>query len=190
MNLSVGPPVRSRDGAAGGDNPRPWDDRPTRVKPPGTLQPVSSVATDDSRDEPVSVTRGLLEGLLTLARDADPRSITADLAATPARDLEGSAGPAIDPETPVFSHFYFPGAGESNTAVFGVDLSVPAGRSGGRFVSHPTGDPGLSERDPIRAVTLVAVPPWDVEGVRAFDRQGRRSLRLVDGEPPAETAPW
>lgn len=161
----------------------------TSVKPPGVLASMIHVSDDDN-NAPVTVTRGLLEGILSLARDADPQSVTADLAATPAADLTGIEDVTLDPETAVFSHFYFPGAGESNTAVFGMDLSVPAGRTGGRFVSHPAGDPGLSKRDPIRAVTLVAVPPWDVEAVRAFDRKGRRTLRLVDGEPPAETAPW
>ncbi|MDX1746723.1 MAG: hypothetical protein R3324_12355 [Halobacteriales archaeon] len=148
------------------------------------------VVPSNDADTPVWVTRGLLEGLLALARDADPRPITADLAATTASDLERTDDAKIDPDTPVFSHFYFPSAGDSNTAVFGVDLSVPAGRSGARFVSHPTGDRGLSERDPIRAVTLVAVPPWELDTVRAYDRQGRRPLELVEGEPPAETAPW
>lgn len=140
--------------------------------------------------EPVWVTRGLLEGLLSLARDADPRSISADLAATSAGDLKGVDDIDIDPQTAVFSHFYFPSAGDSNTAVFGVDLSVPAGRTGGRFISHPNGDPELTERDPIRAVTVVGVPPWAIGDVRAFDRRKRRALRVVDGEPPDEEAPW
>lgn len=139
-------------------------------------------------DDAVYATRGLVEGLLALAGDADPQSVTADLAAIPAGDLDGADD--VDPERAVFSHFYFPGVGDSNTAVFGVDLSVPAGRSGGRFVSHPTGDPGLSERDPIRAVTLVGIPPWEVAAVRAFDRRERRPLQIVDGIPPDESAPW
>lgn len=91
----------------------------------------------------------------------------------------------LDPGTPVFTDLYFPSAGRSVDAVFGVDVSVPHGQAQGRFVSHPLGELGVSKTDDLHEVVLVAVPPWTREDVAAFDRSGRRlDLRIVAAAPP------
>lgn len=130
----------------------------------------------------VYATRGLVEVLLSFARDADPDSVSVALVATPAGDIDGADLP---PETPVFTDFYLPGAGDSLARIFGVDLSIPPGGTGGRFLSHPTGERGVSTRDDFHARMLIAVPPWDVDSVAAYDRRGRRlPLELLDVDPP------
>jgi hypothetical protein len=141
-------------------------------------------------EKSVYATAGLLDVLLELARDAEPRPANVALIAVPAADLDDAAddGDAVEPGTldagtPVFAEFYFPDAGESLTRVFGVDLSTPAGQTQGRFLSHPRGDPEVSLTDDLHAVLLVAVPPWEPGNVRAYARSGRRlSLRRVAGE--------
>jgi hypothetical protein len=133
------------------------------------------------------VTRALVSVLCELARDAEPDSVSTRLAATAAADLEPTDGPLtrLDAETPVLSDFYFPDAGRSLSSVFGMDLAAPTGQTAGRFVSHPDGDPTVGVTDDLHAAVLVAVPPWDVEDVRAYDRQGGRlELELVDAETP------
>jgi hypothetical protein len=137
----------------------------------------------------VYATGGLLDVLLELARDAEPRSANVSLVAVSAGELRGvTADGAIGPEdletgTPVFAEFYFPDAGEALTRVFGVDLATPAGQTQGRFLSHPRGDPEVSLTDDLHAVVLVAVPPWESGNVRAYDRSGRRlRLRRVAAE--------
>lgn len=133
----------------------------------------------------VHVTRGLLEVLLGFAREADPEEANVVLAGTPADAFEEA--PVDDPDEPVLTHFYFPGAGESVTSVFGVDLSRPAGSADARFVSHPRGPLELTEEDDLAPVVLVAVPPWEAESVGAFDRRGRRlPLVVVEADPPTE----
>jgi hypothetical protein len=83
---------------------------------------------------------------------------------------------------------YLPDAGRSVNAVFGMDLGTPAGRGRARFLSHPQGPFGVTERDDLAAVVLVAVPPWDDRSLGAFDRADRRlDLRIVDAEPPTES---
>jgi hypothetical protein len=130
------------------------------------------------------VTRGLVETLLRLASDREPDGTTIPLAVTEAGDLPETG---LDPETPVFTHFYMPEAGGSVNAVFGVDLGMPVGQTQGRFVSHPQGDLRLSKRDDLHEVVFVAVPPWDRESLAAFDRHGRKQeLTVVDAEPPEE----
>lgn len=130
----------------------------------------------------VYATRGLVEVLLEFARDDDPDSVTVSLLATPAADL----GVDLPPETAVFTDFYLPDAGDSIRRVFGVDLGVPVGTSG-RFISHPTGERGVTARDDFHARMLIAVPPWEVESVEAFDRRGRRlPFTILDAEPPPE----
>lgn len=133
----------------------------------------------------VYVTRGLLAVLLEFASDADPEGVTIALSATPAREVDDN----LPPETPVFTDFYFPQAGRSVTAVFGVDLAIPAGSVQGRFVSHPRGELAVTRSDDLAEIVLVAVPPWEPEGtsVRAFDRRGRRQeLEVLDSAPPPE----
>ena len=134
----------------------------------------------------VHVTRGLAEVLLDTAADAEPDSVSVVLAPTPAGEFQTDLG--IDPETPVLTHFYFPDAGGSVNAVFGMDLGTPAGRGRARFISHPQGPPRPTKRDDYAAVVFVAVPPWDDSSLGAFDRSGRRlDFTVVDAEPPAES---
>lgn len=134
----------------------------------------------------VYATRGLVDALLDLAAGADPDDLTVSLAVTPAGELDGEV--AAPPDAPVFTHFYPPDAGRSLTAVFGVDLSVPAGQTQGRFVSHPRGNLEVAKTDDLHETLLVAVPPWDASSLAAFDRSGRkRPLELVDAAPPPES---
>ncbi|USZ68271.1 hypothetical protein NGM10_00675 [Halorussus salilacus] len=134
----------------------------------------------------VYATRGLVAALLDLAAEAEPDALNVSLAVTPAAELHGEADAPSDAS--VFTHFYPPDAGNSITAVFGVDLSIPAGQTQGRFISHPRGDLGVSKTDDLHEAMLVAVPPWDESSVAAFDRSGRRQpLELLDAEPPGES---
>lgn len=139
-------------------------------------------------DAPVYATRALVDVLLALAGDADPRAMSVALATTPAGELSPTDGPGLeldrlDPDVTVFSDFYFPNAGDSLEAVFGVDLATPAGVTG-RFLTHPDGDPDLGVTDDLAARILLAIPPYDVDTVRAYDRSGRRELVLVAAESP------
>lgn len=133
------------------------------------------------------ITRSLLTALLEVAAERDPESVTVPLAVTEAGDIDGLT---LDPETPVFTHFYLPEAGQPITAVFGVDLGTPSGQTPGLFVSHPDGAPTLSRTDDLREIVFVAIPPWEISDVRAYGRDGRRhSCTIVDGEPPRESPP-
>jgi hypothetical protein len=143
-------------------------------------------ATPGSGAEPVPVhiTADLLSLLCERSADADPDEENVVLDATPASELI-DAPAELDPSTPVLTHFYFPAAGGSVSAVFGMDLSRPAGRA--RFLSHPRGDRRLTEEDDLAAAVLVAVPPFERENVTAYDRRGRRrELIVVDAHPPEE----
>lgn len=134
----------------------------------------------------VYVTRGLVEVLLELAAEAEPETLTVSLAVTPADELDGDVD--VPAGVPVFTHFYPPETGGSITAVFGVDLSIPARQTQGRFITHPGGNLGVDRTDDLHEAMLVAVPPWDESSLAAFDRSGRRqSLEIVDAEPPAES---
>nr|WP_159763204.1 hypothetical protein [Halovenus carboxidivorans] len=127
----------------------------------------------------------MVQTLLRFASERDPDSTTIPLAVTDAADLPDLD---LDDETPVFTHFYMPNEGSIN-AVFGVDLGTPAGQTPGVFVSHPRGDLRVSKRDDLREIVFVAVPPWDVDSFRAFDRKGNRiEYEILDVEPPEETA--
>ena len=133
----------------------------------------------------IHVTRSLLDVLLETAGEREPERVTVGLAVTPAEEIEGLDLPA---GTPVFTHFYLPDAGGSVTAVFGVDLATPPGRTPGLFVSHPDGSYDLTRRDDLREVVFVAIPPWDA--VVAFGRDGRRrEIEVLDVEPPVESPP-
>jgi hypothetical protein len=130
--------------------------------------------------------RGLEETLLRQAADREPERLSVPLAVTKAGELPDAG---LDPETPVFTHFYLPRDRDSVSAVFGVDLGTPVGQTQGRFVSHPRGDLGVSETDDLHEVVFVAVPPWEDDSVAAFDRRGRRrEFSVLDVEPPAESA--
>lgn len=139
---------------------------------------------------PVYATRALAAVLCELAADADPEAISVRLVATPATDLDAADGALadLDPDAAVLSDFYFPGAGDALTNVFGMDLATPAGQTAGRFVSHPDADPEVSHADDLHAQVLVGVPPWDADDLRAYDRHSeRQSLVLVDAAaPPGE----
>lgn len=159
------------------------------------MNPVAGDTPDDdtaaeTRDgtsratEPVYITADLLALLLERAEEADPTEENVVLDATPAGELVDSP-PAVAPSTLVLTHFYFPSAGGSVSAVFGMDLGRPSGRA--RFLSHPDGDRRLTEEDDLAAAVLVVVPPYDAENVTAYDRRGRRrELIVVDAHPPEE----
>lgn len=127
----------------------------------------------------VYVTRGLLTALLEIAEDRDPASVTVSLAATPAAELDAD----LPEGRSVFTDMYLPGAGGSVTAVFGMDLSTPG--SAGRFLTHPNGVLALTRADDLHAVVFVAVPPYGIDHVAAFDRSGDEvPIEVVDIEPP------
>lgn len=136
-------------------------------------------------DDVIYATRGLVETLLRLASEREPESLTISLSVTPAGEL---ADADLDDDVPVFTHFYLPSAGESVSAVFGMDMGTPVGQTEGRFVSHPQGSLSVSETDDLHAVVFVAVPPWEGDCLAAFDRGGRRrELEVLDVEPPTES---
>jgi hypothetical protein len=132
----------------------------------------------------VHATHGLVEALLDLACETEPETVTIALSTTSAGEFTES----LPPETPVFTHFYFPDAGRSLSAVFGMDLGTPAGQTQGRFVSHPQGRLELARTDDLHGVVFVAIPPWNQDSLAVFSRNGiERSLDLIDAEPPAES---
>lgn len=132
------------------------------------------------------ITRGLATALLEFAEEAEPESFGAGLGTTPAGEFEADIG--LPPETPVFTHFYHPDAGQSVSAVFGMDLATPMGRTQGRFVSHPQGELTVELTDDLHATIFVAVPPWELETLAAFGRRGQRqALDLIEADPPVET---
>jgi hypothetical protein len=129
----------------------------------------------------VYATDGLLDYLGEYARERDPDPVSVSLAVSRASELDL---PEMDPETPVFTHFYMPQAGSSVNFVFGVELGTPAGQTQGRFVSHPDGVLEVFESDDLREVVFVGVPPYDRESVAAFGRNGdRKELVSLDVEP-------
>ncbi len=130
----------------------------------------------------VYATAGLLDALLDIAATRDPQGVTVALATRPASELDCD----LPPETPVFTDFYLPDTGNSVRAVFGMDLGTPG--SQGRFVSHPLGELELARTDDLHEVVLVAVPPYERDCIRAFNRSGRRlDLEVLDIEPPEAT---
>jgi hypothetical protein len=129
----------------------------------------------------IHVTCGLVDALLELAADRDPESLSVSLAATTAGDWA-----PLDPDTKILTDFYFPEAAGSVSAVFGMDLGTPNGA--GRFLTHPDGDPTLRQTDDFHNVLLVAIPPYDRDSVRVYDRGGRsQSIKLLDVVPPERT---
>jgi len=129
----------------------------------------------------VYATDGLLDYLGEYAEEQDPDPVSVSLAITRAGELDL---PEMDPETPVFTHFYMPQAGSSVNFVFGVELGTPAGQTQGRFVSHPDGVLDIFESDDLREVVFVGVPPYGRESIAAFGRNGdRKELVSLDVEP-------
>ena len=138
----------------------------------------------------VYATEGLLDVLIEFAVDREPQQANVPLATTPAGELAGvdTTLESLDPETPVLTHFYMPDAAGSVNAVFGVDLGTPAGGAQARFVSHPSGPTGITKRDDLAGVVLVAVPPWDSDTVQAYNRSGLRlEFQQLAAEPPVES---
>ncbi len=135
----------------------------------------------------VYITADLLNVLLEEAGNHEPHSVTIELAVTRAGEFDDLDLP---PDTPVFTTFYFPGASRSVEAVFGSNLGTPAGESPGLFISHPDGTLDLEQTDNFREIVLVAVPPWDLESVAVFSRNGQRqTLDIIDSVPPEESLP-
>ncbi|PSP27910.1 hypothetical protein BRC65_03710 [Halobacteriales archaeon QH_2_65_14] len=133
----------------------------------------------------IYITRGLVDTLLRLASEADPDSTTIPLSVSQAADLPETN---LGDETPVFTHFYMPNEGDALNAVFGIDLKTPAGQTPGVFVSHPVSELRVTKRDELREVVFVAVPPWDEDSFKAFDRKGQvQELSILDIEPPEES---
>lgn len=147
-------------------------------------EPEATVAADTQ--QPIHVTRPLLDTLLESARQSEPDSLSIGLTTTPAGRLVGADD--VADTTPVFTHRYLPDRPNSVSSVFGVDLQTPPRRTHGRFVAHPQSTLRLTKRDDLHAIVFVAVPPWDEASVAAFDRRGRRHpLRVVDGRPPTDS---
>jgi len=147
----------------------------------------SSEATSRGDDrQPLYVTSALLDVLLDMSESDEPDALSVVLTSTRAGAFDTDLG--LDSDTPVLSHFYLPDAGRSVNAVFGLDLSTPAGRGRARFHAHPQGPREPTKRDDFAAAVIVAVPPWDRTAVRAYGRSGERlALETVDAEPPEET---
>lgn len=140
-------------------------------------------------DSTIYLTRGLAEALLELAENADPERLTVGISVSRAGELEGDV--PIDPNRAVFTDFYLPDAGESVSAVFGVELGIPPGRTQGRFISHPNGELEVQQTDDLHATVLVAVPPYTTDSMAAFTRRGERQpLELLDATPPDEVLAW
>lgn len=152
----------------------------------GTGDATAEVDADVADDRTVvRITQGLLSYLLDRAETAEPESTSLVVGSTQAGEFDAELG--LDPATPVLTHVYLPDAGQPVSAVFGVDLGTPAGRGRARFLSHPQGPLGVTRRDDLAAVVIVAVPPWDDGSFAAFDRSGRRlTLEPLDAEPPDE----
>lgn len=133
----------------------------------------------------IHITRGLIETLLRLAREADPDSRTVPLAVTRAKHLPDTN---LSDEAPVFTHFYMSSKGDAINAIFGVDMKTPAAQTPGIFVSHPVGELEVTKKDDLREIVFVAVPPWSEDSFKAFDRKGyTQELTILDIEPPEET---
>jgi hypothetical protein len=137
---------------------------------------------------PVYVTHDLIDVMLDLARRAEPVKTSIGLATTSAHLLDDDHD--VPGWAPVFTHLVFPHPDQSTSKVFGVDLGTPPGETQGRFVSHPLGELGVSKRDRLHEIVIVAVPPWDEASIAAFDRSGRRHpLKPIEAHPPQERLP-
>jgi len=168
----------------GRDDAGPAEDVAVRDDLPGTATGAGGDGHGGDDRPPVHITADLLALLLDRAADADPDEENVVLDATAAGDLV-DAPADLDRSTPVLTHFYFPTASGSVTAVFGMDLGRPSGAA--RFLSHPDADRRLTEADDLAAAVLVAVPPYGEGDVVAYDRRGRRrELIVVDAHPPEE----
>ncbi|WP_255168320.1 hypothetical protein [Natrononativus amylolyticus] len=138
----------------------------------------------------VYITRALVDVLVDLAREADPDPVSTGISTTPAGNLEGAE--ELSAETAVFTDFYLPDPGNPVNAVFGVDLTTPAGQTQGQFVSHPVGELEVTKRDDLAPVIVVATLPWGTgeDSFGAFNRLGERQpLSIVDARAPDGSLP-
>lgn len=134
---------------------------------------------------PVYITAGLLEALLDLAGREDPSKRTVPLTVRQGQSLTGTMPATVDPDTPVFTDFYLPAEQQSTSTVFGIDVSTPPRQTQGLFISHPRGELTVTVEDKLHEIMIIAVPPWDPDNVKAFDREGRqRPLTVIDAVPP------
>ncbi len=113
--------------------PSDGDEQPSNIEP--TADPTADNAGEEPERRRVHVTRGLVDVLLEMGEEAEPKPANVVLAPTPAGEFDEDLG--LDPETPVLTHFYMSEAGQSVSAVFGMDLGTPAGRGRARFLTHP-----------------------------------------------------
>jgi len=149
---------------------------------------LSGASTHDEDYWTVYITRPLLETLQQSAQRSEPESLSIALAATPAQHLTGAE--ELPKPMPVFTHLYLPHRANSVSAVFGVDLHTPPGRTHGRFVTHPFSELRVTKRDDLHEIVFVAVPPWDEDSIAAFDRAGRRHpMCVINAVPPEESLP-
>lgn len=155
--------------ACAGDSGRRWD-----------------FSGEDRIKSVVYITRGLIEILCQMAARAEPESISVALDVTPAEEWVESE--TVEEDTLVYTHFYMPDSAHAISAIFGVDLSTPSGRTRGRFISHPMGERSLSLSDDLHGIVFVAIPPWEESSVACFDRAGRKlAMNILDAAPPGET---
>ncbi|QZA89237.1 hypothetical protein K0C01_03570 [Salinarchaeum sp. IM2453] len=132
----------------------------------------------------VYITEGLVKALLEIASRQDPQPVSVDLGATKAREYN-DVSDKLGAETLILTDMYMPTDQQSVSAVFGMDISTPAGRTYGRFVSHPDGTLGLTTKDNLHEIVIVAVPPWNQKQIKAFDRKGKAmSMEMLDVDLP------
>lgn len=128
----------------------------------------------------IYITEGLVKALLEIASRQDPQPVAIDLGATKAKEYN-EISDKLDGETLVLTDMYMPTDQQSVSAVFGMDISTPVGRTYGRFVSHPDGTLDLTTKDNLHEIVIVAVPPWNQKQIKAFDRRGRAmEMEMLD----------
>jgi hypothetical protein len=129
------------------------------------------------------ITRGLLDGLLEMSASQEPSSLSVVLNATAAENFDSDI--TVEPTIEILSHFYFPQSEAPVTAVFGMELGVPAGRGKARFISHPQGPPEPTQRDTHAGVIIIAIPPWEADSCAVYDRHSNRlELEIINAAPP------
>lgn len=125
----------------------------------------------------IYISQELIKTLLDIAERSDPKKISIGLCVNKAESLNLDNIPG---KTPIFNDFYFP-SGKSLKKIFGVDISTPPMSTQGRFISHPSGFSKLSKRDNFHEIVFIAVPPWDQDSVKVFDRSGKNyELNIIE----------